>query len=101
MYSARTGSDFRYVYQTSSKGDQSRARFATAHFSRDGRDLVVLSHKRHIVFLRDFERICSGETSLERGGLSLSIRSKDVCCYLGFEHGVFAWQPFLFHNLLL
>ncbi|KAH9038737.1 hypothetical protein EDB85DRAFT_2141626 [Lactarius pseudohatsudake] len=68
--------------------DQSRARFAAAHVSGDGRDLVVLSsHKRRVVFIQDFERICRGETSLERGGLSLSIRSKDVCCYLGFEHG--------------
>ncbi|KAH9174793.1 hypothetical protein EDB89DRAFT_1950620, partial [Lactarius sanguifluus] len=42
-----------------------------AHVSRDGRDLVILSHKRRVVFIRDFERICHGETSLERGGLSL------------------------------
>ncbi|KAH9061243.1 hypothetical protein EDB87DRAFT_406313 [Lactarius vividus] len=60
---------------------------AAAHVSRDGHDLVVLSHKRRVVFIRDFERICRGETSLERGWLSLSIRSKDVCYYLGFEHG--------------
>jgi hypothetical protein len=59
-----------------------------AHVSRDGRDLVVLSERRRVVFIRDFERICRGETSLEEAGLSLSIRSQDdVCCYLGFEHG--------------
>ncbi|KAH9032737.1 hypothetical protein EDB84DRAFT_130016 [Lactarius hengduanensis] len=71
----------------SPKRDQSRPRFIAAHVSRDGRDLVILSHKRRVVFIRDFGRICRGETNLERGGLSLSIRSQDVCCYLGFEHG--------------
>lgn len=58
-----------------------------AHVSRDGRDLAVLSEKRCVVFIRDFERICRGETSLEQAGLSLSIQPYDVCCYLGFEHG--------------
>ena len=58
-----------------------------AHVSRDGRDLVVLSHQRRVVFIQDFERICRGETSLEQAGLSLSIRAQDGCCYLGFEHG--------------
>ncbi|KAH9059599.1 hypothetical protein EDB87DRAFT_1563124 [Lactarius vividus] len=80
----------------SPKRDKSRPRFIAgkfiltsyiAHVSRDGRDLVVLSHKRRVVFIRDFERICRGETSLEQDGLSLSIRSQDVCCYLGFEQG--------------
>ncbi|KAH9000897.1 hypothetical protein EDB86DRAFT_3133123 [Lactarius hatsudake] len=71
----------------SPKRDKSRPRFIAAHVSRDGRDLVVLSHKRRVVFIRDFKRICRGEISLERGGLSLNIRSQDVCCYLGFEHG--------------
>ncbi|KAH9004529.1 hypothetical protein EDB86DRAFT_2825674 [Lactarius hatsudake] len=37
-----------------------------AHVSRDGRDLVVLSVKRRVMFIRDFERICRGETSLEQ-----------------------------------
>ncbi|KAH9047901.1 hypothetical protein EDB84DRAFT_1434624 [Lactarius hengduanensis] len=82
-----TSDTFIKPISVSSKGDQSRARFAAAHVSRDGRDLVVLSHKRRVVFIQDFERICRGETSLERGGLSLSIRSKGACCYLGFEHG--------------
>ncbi len=58
-----------------------------AHVSRDGRDLVVLSPWRRVIFIPDFERICRGETSLERAGLSLTIRTQDVCCYLGFEHG--------------
>jgi len=48
---------------------------------------VVLSEKRRVVFIQDFDRICRGETSLEQAGLSLSIRSQDTCCYLGFEHG--------------
>ena len=58
-----------------------------AHVSRDGRDLVVLSETDRVVFIRDFERVCRGETSLEQAGLSLSMQSQDECCYLGFEHG--------------
>ncbi|KAH9000892.1 hypothetical protein EDB86DRAFT_471879 [Lactarius hatsudake] len=58
-----------------------------AHVSRDGRDLVVLSRTHQVVFIRDFERICRGETSLEHAGLVLSLRPQDRCCYLGFEHG--------------
>ncbi|KAH9083554.1 hypothetical protein EDB83DRAFT_2547113 [Lactarius deliciosus] len=73
-----TSDKFIKPLSVSSKGDQFRARFAAAHVSRDGRDLVVLSHKRRVVFIRDFERICRGETSLEQGGLSLNIRSKDM-----------------------
>jgi hypothetical protein len=34
-----------------------------ARVSRDGRDLVVLSHQHHVIFIRDFERICRGETT--------------------------------------
>jgi hypothetical protein len=40
-----------------------------------------------VVFIRDFERICRGETTFERAGLVLGIRPEDVCSYLGFEHG--------------
>ncbi|KAH8984936.1 hypothetical protein EDB92DRAFT_1458380 [Lactarius akahatsu] len=58
-----------------------------AHVSRDGRDLVVLSRTHQVVFIRDFERICRGETSLEHAGLVLSLRQQERCCYLGFEHG--------------
>ncbi|KAH9165098.1 hypothetical protein EDB89DRAFT_341997 [Lactarius sanguifluus] len=58
-----------------------------AHVSRDGRDLVVLSGNRRVMFIRDFERICRGETSLEQAGLVLGIPPEDTCCYLGFEHG--------------
>ncbi|KAI9428421.1 hypothetical protein H4582DRAFT_732941 [Lactarius indigo] len=39
------------------------------------------------MFIRDFERICRGETSLEQAGLVLGIPQKDTCHYLGFEHG--------------
>ncbi|KAH9026256.1 hypothetical protein EDB83DRAFT_1927333 [Lactarius deliciosus] len=60
-----------------------------AHVSRDGRDLVVLSDRRRkgVVFIRDFERICRGEISLEQAGLVLNIPPGYICCYLGFEHG--------------
>ncbi|KAH9174792.1 hypothetical protein EDB89DRAFT_472183 [Lactarius sanguifluus] len=58
-----------------------------AHVSRDGRDLVVLSRTHQVVFIRNFERICLGETSFEQAGLVLSLRPQDRCCYLGFEHG--------------
>ncbi len=58
-----------------------------AHVSRDGHDLVVFSDKRRVIFIRDFERICRGETSLEQAGLILDIPPQDICCYLGFEHG--------------
>src|SRR6266702_115067 len=58
-----------------------------AHVSSDGRDLAVLSDKRRVVFIRDFERICREETSLEQAGLVLNIQPQDTCYYLGFEHG--------------
>ncbi|KAH9038547.1 hypothetical protein EDB85DRAFT_2189366 [Lactarius pseudohatsudake] len=60
-----------------------------AHVSKDGRDLVVLSGSRRkgVVFIRDFERICRGEISLEQAGLVLNIPPWYICCYLGFEHG--------------
>jgi hypothetical protein len=58
-----------------------------AHVSRDGRDLVVMSHKRRVVFIQDFERICRGDTTFERAGLALYIEPEDICSYLGFEHG--------------
>ncbi|KAH9038563.1 hypothetical protein EDB85DRAFT_429957 [Lactarius pseudohatsudake] len=62
--------------------------FAAVRVSRDGRDLVVLSKdSRSIMFIRDFERICRGETSLKQAGLDLNIQPKDTCHYLDFEHG--------------
>ncbi|KAN0131825.1 hypothetical protein V8E53_010353 [Lactarius tabidus] len=64
-----------------------RSEFIAAHVSRDGRDLVILSKQHHVVFIRDFERICRGETTFERAGLVLSISPEDICHYLDFEHG--------------
>ncbi|KAH9174790.1 hypothetical protein EDB89DRAFT_1883946, partial [Lactarius sanguifluus] len=57
-----------------------------AHVSRDGRDLAVLLERGRVVFVRNFERICRGETSLEQAGLVLGI-APQPCYYLGFEHG--------------
>ena len=55
--------------------------------SRDGRDLVILLGDYHVVFIRDFERICRGEITFERAGLILNIQTKDRCYCLDFEHG--------------
>ena len=63
--------------------------FWIAHVSRDGRDLVVLCSEHRILLVRDFERICRGETTLKDSGHALRIEHRDVCCYLGFEHGRF------------
>jgi hypothetical protein len=51
-----------------------------------GCDLVVLSETHRVVFIRDFERICHGETTFERAGLVLDLRPEDICYYLAFEH---------------
>ncbi|KAH9038564.1 hypothetical protein EDB85DRAFT_2141791 [Lactarius pseudohatsudake] len=69
--------------------DESRPfpKFIAARVSGDGRDLVVLSGKRRVMFIRDFECVCRGETSLEQAGLVLSIQPEDTCHYLDFEHG--------------
>jgi hypothetical protein len=48
---------------------------------------VILSKQHHVVFIRDFERICRGETTFERAGLVLGISPEDTCQYLDFEHG--------------
>jgi hypothetical protein len=48
---------------------------------------VVLSEKHHVIFIRDFERICRGETTFERAGVVLGISPEDACRCLGFEHG--------------
>jgi len=47
----------------------------------------VVSERHRVVFIRDFERICRGETTFERAGLVLGIRPEDTCYALGFEHG--------------
>ncbi|KAH9174791.1 hypothetical protein EDB89DRAFT_472508 [Lactarius sanguifluus] len=84
-----SGDSFITPLSVSPDVDHSRPRFVAAHVSRDGRDLVVLSDRRRkgVVFIRDFERICRGEISLEQAGLVLSIPPWYICCYLGFEHG--------------
>ncbi|KAN0140889.1 hypothetical protein V8E53_001333 [Lactarius tabidus] len=63
-----------------------RQKFIDAQVSRDGRDLVVLSETHRVVFIRDFECICRGETTFERAGHVLDLRPEDICYYLGFEH---------------
>ena len=66
-----------------------------AHISRDGRDLVVLSEKRRVLFIRNFERICRGETTFERAGHVLNIQPEDICSCLGFEHVRVSQSPFV------
>ncbi|KAH9974812.1 hypothetical protein BGW80DRAFT_158313 [Lactifluus volemus] len=61
--------------------------FTAAHVSRDGRDLVALSLNVRVFLVRDFERICRGETTLEDSGHVLCVRPEEICRYLGFEHG--------------
>jgi hypothetical protein len=58
-----------------------------ARVSRDGRDLVALSRQHHIIFIRDFERICRGETTFKQAGLVLGIQPEAMCYDLGFEDG--------------
>jgi len=48
---------------------------------------VVLSQQQHVIFIRDFERICRGETTFEQAGLVLGIQPEAMCYDLGFEHG--------------
>jgi hypothetical protein len=48
---------------------------------------VVLSEKHRVVLIRDFERICRGETTFECAGVVLGLRPEDICYDLGFEHG--------------
>ncbi|KAF8261627.1 hypothetical protein EI94DRAFT_1833216 [Lactarius quietus] len=57
-----------------------------ARVSRDGCDLVVLSSERRLLFVRDFERICRGETTLEQAALVLGIPNR-LCLQLVFKHG--------------
>ena len=58
-----------------------------ARVSRDGRDLVVISRQHRLIFIRDFERICHGETTFEQAGLVLGIHPEAMCYDLGFEGG--------------
>jgi len=62
-------------------------KFIAARVSRDGRDLVVFSQQHCVIFIRDFERICRGETTFAQAGLVLGIPAEAMCNDLGFEHG--------------
>ena len=57
---------------------------------------MILSENHHVVFVRDFERICRGETSLELAGLGLCI-SPGAFHDLGFEHGRVCVATVRFH----
>jgi len=70
-----------------------RQEFIAVRVSRDGRDLVVLSKKRRVLFIQDFERICRGDTTIERAALVLNIRPEDTCSCLDFEHGRVCGNP--------
>ena len=61
--------------------------FSTAHVSRNGRDLVILTTTYRVVFIWDFERICRGETSLVDAGQVLGLLPGDECFRMAFEHG--------------
>jgi len=61
--------------------------FIAAHVSRDGRDLVIMTTRSHVFLVRDFERICRGETSIETSGSALHLSGQAECFYLAFEHG--------------
>ena len=56
-----------------------------ARVSRDGLDLVIICEEDRIVFIRDFERICRGETTFEQARLVLGIQPEPRCYGLGFE----------------
>src|SRR5258708_10399102 len=62
--------------------------FLLAHVSRDGRDLAIMTTRSHVFLIRDFERVCRGEASLETSGLELHLSDGiEECFYLAFEHG--------------
>jgi len=61
--------------------------FVAAHVSRDGRDLAIMSATSDVFLIRDFERICRGEISLEASGPVLHLPGQTECYYLAFEHG--------------
>jgi len=69
------------------ESDHPRPTFMAAHVSRDGRDLVVLTSKIRVLVIRDFERICRGDISLEAAGQVVRLSPRDKCHYLAFEHG--------------
>ena len=46
-----------------------------------------MSTRSDVFIVRDFERICRGETSLETSGPVLHLPGQGECFYLAFEHG--------------
>ncbi|KAI9510203.1 hypothetical protein F5148DRAFT_623674 [Russula earlei] len=67
--------------------DLLRSTFLAAHVSRDGRDLVILGYKSRILLVRDFERVCRGEISLEDAGQVVRLAPRKKSYYLAYEHG--------------
>lgn len=47
---------------------------------------MVLTTRSLVFLIRDFERVCRGETSLETSRTALNL-SRAKCFYLAFEHG--------------
>ncbi|KAF8271814.1 hypothetical protein EI94DRAFT_1827289 [Lactarius quietus] len=78
---------FYYPVPVHPKVDEYRCQdLIAARVSRDGCELVVLSSERRLVFVRDFERVCRGETTLEQAALVLGIPN-GLCLQLVFKHG--------------
>jgi hypothetical protein len=46
-----------------------------------------MSATSDVFLIRDFERICRGEISLEASGPVLHLPGQTECYYLAFEHG--------------
>jgi len=74
------------VSPTTNVDESPHPKLIAARVSRDGRDLVVLLEKR-VIFIRDFEQICEGETTFEQARTVLDLRPEDICYDLGFDHG--------------
>jgi hypothetical protein len=58
-----------------------------AHVSRDGRDLAIMASEHRVLLIRDFQRLCRGETSIGEAGQVLHLLPGEECLYLAFEHG--------------
>jgi hypothetical protein len=46
-----------------------------------------MAYNERVLLIRDFERICRGETSVVAAGQVLRLFLGEDCCYLAFEHG--------------
>ena len=58
-----------------------------------------MAYRQRVLLIRDFERICRGETSVVAAGQVLRLFPGEECCYLAFEHGricVATVSPFVF-----